>query len=292
MDTASIARLGIDDLAACLDLAADRRWPRARRKWSFLLTVGEGFGLRDSVDGDRGAASDREPASDPGEELVGSVILSRFDPRLAWVGMMLVASKWNGRGLGRTLMRHAMQEARTDIIGLHATPDGLPLYRKLGFRAVGPVLTHRGHFTGPRGRTGRTRPFTCADLDAVRALDAEITGSDRRDLLAGYLRFAGHLRVLEAGGVITGYAGSWRDGDIVVIGPVLAASLADATDLIADVASTVDGEVRLDTEHASLASWAAAHGIAPWFESTCMVYGGDLPGDRSRLFTPVMQALG
>ena len=280
MDTASIARLGIDDLAACLDLAADRRWPRSRRKWSFLLTVGEGFGLRDSAN------------SDQGEELAGSVILSRFGPRLAWIGMMLVASKWNGRGLGRTLMRHAMAEAQTDVIGLHATPEGLPLYEKLGFRVTGPVFTHRGHFTGARGRTGRTRPFTYADLDAVRALDTEITGSDRRDLLAGYLRFAGHLRVLESHGVITGYAGSWRDGDIVVIGPVLAATFADATDLIADVASTVDGEVRLDTEHPALAGWATAHGITPWFESTCMVYGGNLPGDRSRLFTPVMQALG
>ena len=275
MDTASIARLGMDDLAACLDLAADRRWPRARRKWTFLLSVGEGFGLRNRD-----------------EDLAGSVILNRQGPRLAWIGMMLVANRWSRRGLGRTLMRHVMSTAQADTIALHATPEGRPLYETLGFRATGPVHTHRGQFTDRRGRSGRTRPFTYADLDAVRALDAEVTGADRRDLLAGYLRFAGHLRVLETDGVITGYAGSWRDGDLVVIGPVLAARLDDATDLIADVASTVDGEVRLDTEHDALAAWAAAHGIAPWFESTCMVHGRDLPGDRSRLFTPVMQALG
>src|SRR5436190_23572874 len=128
MDTASIARLGIEDLAACLDLAADRRWPRARRKWSFLLTVGEGFGLRerDRCEGD----------------LAGSVILSRFGLRLAWVGMMLVASRWNRRGLGRILMRHAMDNARADTIALHATAEGVPLYEKLGFRVTGPVHTH------------------------------------------------------------------------------------------------------------------------------------------------------
>jgi GNAT superfamily N-acetyltransferase len=278
MDTASVARLGIDDLAACLDLAADRRWPRARRKWSFLLTVGEGFGLRER--------------NDQGEDLAGSVILSRFGPRLAWIGMMLVASRWNRRGLGGILMRHAMENAGADTIALHSTAEGLPLYEKLGFRMTGPVHTHRGRFTGHRDGSARTRPFTYADLDAVRALDAEVTGVDRGDLLTGYLRFAGHMRVLEADGVITGYAGSWRDGDIVVIGPVLAADLSDATDLIAAVASTVDGEVRLDTEHAALADWATGHGIAPWFETTCMVHGDDLPGDRSRLFTPVMQALG
>ena len=279
MDTASIARLGIEDLAACLDLAADRRWPRARRKWSFLLTVGEGFGLRDRDDLGR-------------TDLAGSVILSRFGPRLAWIGMMLVASRWNRRGLGRLLMRHAMDSARADTIALHATAEGVPLYEKLGFRVTGPVHTHRGRFACSRPGTGRTRPFTYADLDAVLSLDAEITGADRHDLLTGYLRFAGHMRVLETDGVITGYAGSWRDGDLVVIGPVLAADLSDATDLIAAVASTVDGEVRLDTEHRALAEWATAHGVTPWFETTCMVHGQDLPGDRSRLFTPVMQALG
>ena len=279
MDTASIARLGIEDLAACLDLAADRRWPRARRKWSFLLTVGEGFGLRDH----NGTQQ---------QDLAGSVILSRFGPRLAWIGMMLVASRWNRRGLGRLLMRHAMDRARADTIALHSTAEGVPLYEKLGFRVTGPVHTHRGRFACSRAGVGRTRPFTYADLDAVRALDAEVTGVDRGELLTGYLRFAGHMRVLETDGVITGYAGSWRDGDLVVIGPVLAADLSDAADLIAAVASTVDGDVRLDTEHPALAEWATGHGIAPWFETTCMVHGQDLPGDRSRLFTPVMQALG
>jgi GNAT superfamily N-acetyltransferase len=204
MDTALIARLGSDDLAACLDLAADRGWPRSHRKWSFLLAAGEAYGLRDR------------------DGLVGSVILSRFGPSLAWIGMTLVARRWNRRGLGGALMRHVMAAAGADTIALHATDIGRPLYEALGFRAVGPIFTHRGHFAGAGTRTGRTRPFTGADLDAVRRLDAEVTGADRSRLLAGYLRFAGQVRVVETDGVITGYAGSWRDGETVVVGPVIA----------------------------------------------------------------------
>ncbi|GAA3435451.1 GNAT family N-acetyltransferase [Kutzneria kofuensis] len=274
MDTASVARLGIDDLAACLDLAADRQWPRERRKWSFLLTVGEAYGLRDRAD------------------LAGSVVLSRFGPRLAWIGMMLVAERWNRRGLGRALMRHAMDNAGAGTIALYATDAGLPLYESLGFRATGTVFTHRGRFAGAGTRTGRTRPFTGADLDAVHRLDAEVTGADRGRLLTGYLRFAGQVRVLETDGMITGYAGSWRDGETVVIGPVIAARISDAQALVVDVASTVDGPVRLDTDNVELAAWAATRGLPRSFEATTMVRGDDLPGDRSRLFTPVMQALG
>ena len=279
MDTASVARLGIEDLAACLDLAADRQWPRERRKWTFLLTVGEAYGLRD-CDNDRG------------QELAGSVVLSRFGPRLAWVGMMLVAQRWSRRGLGRALMRHAIEHADAGTIALYANEEGLPLYESLGFRVTGTVSAHRGRFLGADARTGRTRPFTPADLDAVQRLDAEATGADRRRLLTGYLRFAGQVRVIETDGVITGYAGSWRNGDTVVIGPVIAARLDDAKTLVTDVASTVDGQVRLDTDRSELAAWAATQGLARLFEATTMIRGANLPGDRSRLFTPVMQALG
>jgi GNAT superfamily N-acetyltransferase len=276
---AAVARLGIEDLAACLDLAADRQWPRERRKWSFLLTTGEAYGLRDR-------------ASEPGHDLAGSVVLSRFGPSLAWVGMMLVAQRWNRRGLGRTLMRHAMDRAGAGTIALYATEAGRPLYESLGFRVTGTVSTHRGYFLGTGARTGRTRPFTPADLPAVQRLDAEVTGADRRHLLTGYLRFAGQVRVLADDGVITGYAGSWRSGETVVIGPVIAAGLGDAKTLVTDIASTVDGPVRLDTERPYLAAWAVAQGLTRAFEETTMVYGEDLPGDRSRLFTPLMQALG
>ncbi|MFC0435013.1 GNAT family N-acetyltransferase [Kutzneria buriramensis] len=274
MDTAAIARLGIDDLAACLDLAADRGWPRDHRKWTFLLTHGEAYGLHDR------------------EDLVGSAILSRFGPRLAWIGMVLVAQRCDRRGLGGALMRHALDAADARTVAVHATDAGVPLYRRLGFRATGTIFTHRGRFAGHGARTGRTRPFTGADLDAVRRLDADATGADRGRLLTEFVRFAGQMRVIESDGVITGYAGSWRDGETVVIGPVIAASDRDAKDLIADVASTVDGYVRLDVDRSDLADWAAARGLPRWLEATEMVRGEDMPGDRTRLYTPIMQALG
>src|SRR5262249_8275562 len=108
--------------------------------------------------------------------------------------------------------------------------------------------------------------------------------------------FTEQLRVVERDGVITGYAGAWRNIETLVIGPVIAADLADAQALIADLAARAPGaRLRLDVDqrHASLHASLEGQGVARAFGTTLMVHGArGLPGDRDRLFLPVMQALG
>ncbi|HEX5996983.1 MAG TPA: hypothetical protein VFY84_17710 [Jiangellales bacterium] len=177
---------------------------------------------------------------------------------------------------------------------LNATSYGRPLYERLGFVAVGTTYTHIGRFAPPPGADG-SRPATPGDLPAIVKLDAEVNGTDRAHLVERLPRFAEQLRVVERQGIVTGYAGAWRNVDNVVIGPVIADSVADAKTLITDVARTVDGPVRLDLDdrHPELREWATRHGLASQTSSTVMVRGTrPLPGDRSRWFVPLMQALG
>jgi hypothetical protein len=102
--------------------------------------------------------------------------------------------------------------------------------------------------------------------------------------------------VLERDGSLTGYGGAWRNIETVVIGPVIAADAAGATALIGELAARSNGaRIRLDVDHrnAELRTWATAHGIPPAFDTSLMVHDGrELPGQRRRLFLPVMQALG
>ena len=68
--------------------------------------------------------------------LVGTVTTTIYDPRLAWIGMMLVHPDHRRKGIGTALMRQALdhlQSVRVVCIGLDATPAGLPLYASLGF---------------------------------------------------------------------------------------------------------------------------------------------------------------
>jgi Acetyltransferase (GNAT) domain len=102
------------------------------------------------------------------------------------------------------------------------------------------------------------------------------------------------MRVLETDDGITGYAAAWRNGNITVIGPVVAASGADARRLIADLAAQVRGPVRLDLDpdRPELPEWALNRGLEPVSHTAVMVHGAwPSRGDHTRLFTPISVAL-
>jgi GNAT superfamily N-acetyltransferase len=268
-----IARLAADDLRACLDLAADRGWQPDPRKWALLLEHCEMYGIRDPAGG-----------------LAGSVMLARYGRRLAVVGLMLVASRHGRQGLGRRLMEHVLEHAGRATVFLYATSFGRPLYERLGFRVVGGATTMVGRFTcGPAGGTRHAVP---GDGGAILALDAGAFGADRGHLLAAYLGLADQVRIVERDGELRGYAVAVPGPEQVVIGPVVAHDVATARTLIADVASGIDGPVRLDVD-ARLREWAHEHGLEPRDDAALMVLGDrELPGDRERLMLPMTLALG
>ncbi|HTE62182.1 MAG TPA: GNAT family N-acetyltransferase [Solirubrobacteraceae bacterium] len=272
----AITRLAPEDLDACLELAADREWRPERRKWALLFEVGEVFGIRDPAGG-----------------LAGSVTLTRYGPDLAIVSMMLVASRFDGRGLGRRLMTHVLAQAGDATVFLYATPLGRALYAKVGFRALGSVTTSVGRFAA--GPTGGTRAAAERDRDAILALDAGAIGADRADVLSRYFTLAEQLRVIERDGAVRGFAAAAANVDNVVVGPLVAPDLDAARTLIADVASAIDAPVRLDLDHRhdGLLEWARERGVMPRNDTWLMVHGErELPGARDRLILPVMQALG
>jgi hypothetical protein len=94
---------------------------------------------------------------------------------------------------------------------------------------------------------------------------------------------------------VVAYGGAWLNIDTTYIGPIVAASLEDAQALIEDLAAPAHGPVRIDLTHdrAELREWVTERGLEPIGDTWIMVHEGrTLPGDRARLWAPVMQALG
>ncbi|WP_237317967.1 GNAT family N-acetyltransferase [Streptomyces sp. JJ36] len=288
------------DLPACLDLATARGWTREEHKWRLLLTAGQGYGID---------APDRPHA------LIGAFVLTPYgstDPAAPGggtaytsVGMVLVAERFQRRGLGLRLMEHALAASGDAVPFLTATPQGRPLYEKLGFKPVGRLGILTGHFTPPPGaaapggaRVGAAtvRPATAADLRDVLALDAQAFGADRTELLARLPAFADRFVVAEDGtGTVSGFAAAWPNEDVTVLGPVVARDLPTAQALITDLGTHTTGPVRYDVDahHSALVDWLRERGLDGAFPCTQMVHtASDLPGDLDRRFAPYSVALG
>jgi GNAT superfamily N-acetyltransferase len=215
-----VRRLGSDDLRHCVRLSVDRGWLPEQAKWSLLLELSEVFGV-DAPDGG----------------LAGAVVLTRYGPDLASVGMMLVAARHGRRGLGRALMEHLLAEAGDATVTLVATDLGRPLYDKLGFRTIRRSAAFTGPFRAEPAATAttaatatrtadnskmRTRPAAPADMAAIIDVDKAAFGADRSRLLRRLPAFAGQLLVLESGRGLAGFAAAWQNQTSTVIGPVVA----------------------------------------------------------------------
>ncbi|MFJ2113054.1 MULTISPECIES: GNAT family N-acetyltransferase [unclassified Streptomyces] len=278
-----IRPLTTDDLAHCADLSEDRGWARDEHRWNFLLTASTGYGIND-------------PEDPRGKRLAAACVLTSYGPRLAAVGMMLVAERHAGQGLGRHLMTHVLNEAGTTPLTLYATPHGRPLYQQLGFTDTGEAETVQGHFHPPRDtpenttRAITTRAATAADLPAIIRLDTEAFGVDRTPTLMRLPAYADRLHVTEEGSALTGYAAASPSPTADVIGPLIAHDTPTAKALLSSLATQPGHPVRtnIDTRHRELLTWGKEHGLEPIARTTVMTHRIPAPpGDWTRRFAPL-----
>jgi GNAT superfamily N-acetyltransferase len=286
-DPGLVRPLDPPDLPACLDLAADRGWPREDAKWRFALAAGSVFGI-----------------DDPRGGLAATIAVTRYEPGLAVIGLLLVAARHGRRGLGRRLTEHALEWAAGRVVYLYATPEGRPLYEALGFRVVDHVTRHVGSFgPGAAGAGGggalagglRVRPPVPADRAEVLALDRAAFGAGRAPTLGALARLADQVVVAADDRGIAGHGSAWRNLGVLAIGPLVAREDAAAVALIQAMAAQADGPVRVDlpARHAGVSRWLAARGVLPAAPDPLMSYRGQpLPGDRGQLYGLFMQAFG
>jgi len=294
MGSPVIRRIGVDDLKECTELSVDRGWWPERDKWALLLEESDGYGV-DAPDG---------------QGLAGTVILTRWGADRAAIGMMLVAKRYGGHGLGRTLMEHALGVAGEGVaVSLYATDSGRPLYEKLGFQPVRKSVAFRGHFRAnaqsknskkgealveEAGMPGNVRLATEADLPAILALDRAAYGADRAHMLTRLPAFADRIAVFESSEEIVGYAAAWRTEAYMMIGPLMAPDGAAARRLVTDLAAHSPVQIRLDLDpdRPELPAWARSCGLLPT-ERTVVMTRGDLTprGIPERLYTPISVAM-
>lgn len=263
MDFPPIRTLAAADLPACSDLAESRSWPREPPKWALLHDVGLVFGV----------------AAPDGDGLAASGVLVPFGP-VASISMVLVAARYERRGLGRAITAHAVSVAGDRVVWLHASKFGLPLYESMGFVVDGGCQGHLGPFADDGGPGARP----AADFEEIVRRDETAHGVNRRPLLE---------RLGTAYAVDGGFAFGTDIGHVTVIGPVVADTEDQARALIRGVARAAPGEVRVDPDFRfpALTAWVRERGLVPTAPAPRLVLGGrQLPGDASKRFAPFTRA--
>jgi GNAT superfamily N-acetyltransferase len=174
--------------------------------------------------------------------IAGAVGVFRYD-HFASVGYMVVDPDHQGKGIGRALMQHLMQELQHDGVTrltLEATAAGAPLYSSLGFVEVGqPRAVHLRQpdvvlpplLPDP---TLRLTLLTRTDLPQITAFDTPVFGTSRHELLECLLDsgLAEGVAAWDAEGTLLGYA-LLNQGS--AIGPCVARDAAVAEHLIREL---------------------------------------------------------
>lgn len=239
----SIVPMAMQHMSGALALSQAAGWPHRLEDWALLLEIGQGV-----------------VALSAEERVVGTAMGVRFGP-VAMANMIIVDAAMRGAGLGRRLMEAAMQA--TEAQGqepagwrLVATPEGMPLYRKLGFSEVATVRQYQGRCesqtvfparNGNRDVRWIDAPSP-ADLERIAAIDHAATFAQRRGLLER-LATTGRFAVLHgADGQISGYGVLRPFGRGLTAGPIIAPTANDARNILVHMAGECTGAfLRVDT---------------------------------------------
>ncbi len=265
--------LTMTDIPIGMRLKEQASWNQLETDWRRLISL--------QPDGCFLAEWDGVPA--------GTVTTCRFGP-VAWIAMMLVDVAFRRKGIGRSLMVHALAALESQgvrSIRLDATPLGEPLYESLGFKAE--MTLARYHGTLPRNVNAPTLPNVLVDqvFDEILALDQAVTGTDRGRLLKALItEHPASLRVGFDGSAVSGYVLARPGSKARQIGPCIAQSDV-APVLLDDAACRYAGEtVVLDvpTTHEPACRIVESWGLRPLRILTRMGYGPRVAEDLDRLW--------
>jgi predicted N-acetyltransferase YhbS len=182
-------------------------------------------------------------------QVIGTVTTTCYGSRLAWIGMLLVHPEQRGRGVGRALMRHALDYVRTEGVvcaGLDASPAGEPLYLSLGFRPVWALA--RWEASAPK-RTpllpsnAHVQPVQEAHWEAIVDMEAHAFGVPRPRLLHTLAQESQPVNVAtDESGQVHGFGMRRAGAGAHYLGPVIAQDPPCAVALIASLLQGLEGQ--------------------------------------------------
>ena len=237
--TAARARaLTAGDVGAALALSSAAGWNQTATDWLFFIDQGRALACADEAG-----------------RLVATAAALPYEGDVGWISMVLVTPPFRHRGVATRLLDRSIEalEAAGLAAALDATPAGAAVYAKRGFvagfrfdrweRTNSGMTTVRSRERGDAHQACRV-VAGAADIATCLALDAAATGLGRAALLGALLGRPDTRAWLAPDG--DGFVLARAGQRAVQIGPLVAASDADAMRLLAAALVGSDGHVFID----------------------------------------------
>jgi GNAT superfamily N-acetyltransferase len=178
----------------------------------------------------------------------GTATTISFENRFAWIGMILVDPEYRSQGIGTKLLERAIEyldDLRITTIKLDATPQGKPLYEKLGFVPEYEIerwtLRRSPSEMAKQSGLGSREPLSQELLESVFEADKESFGADRSFLLKSlhadapeFTKGIWNARAIEGyafgrRGSFADHLGPWNARNITAAGSLLETFLAQSS---------------------------------------------------------------
>lgn len=185
-------------------------------------------------------------------QIVSSAAIIPYDTYLASLGMVIVNHKYRGQGLGKEVTQACIDLVNKNTsIMLIATPEGKPLYEKMGFKVVGYVhkLICNNYIPSEKVLLKNLTVDTLkeSDLDKIVELDKDAFGDSRRKFLINRIKQSHQSLVLrDEFGCVLGFGLSILGPENLIIGPIVAPNLEASCYLTNQLALNHNGRLRID----------------------------------------------
>jgi predicted GNAT family acetyltransferase len=122
-------------------------------------------------------------------KIVGTATTISYENRFAWIGMVLVDPKYRKQGIGTELLKKTIEYldgSHMATMKLDATPQGKPIYTKLGFVEEYEIerwILKRTPGANVTGASSVSAPINEKQRAQIFRMDKELFGADRSFLL-------------------------------------------------------------------------------------------------------------
>lgn len=223
-----IRSLTEEDIGQALELSVAEGWNQTRSDWLFLIRNPENVCLAYEIDG----------------VVVATATAVVYQKKLAWIGMVLVQIQHRGKGYSKLLLTQMLKAIDfVQFIQLDATPAGLPVYQKLGFKTgykISRMVIDQIHVNDILNNcTHGVKSYYDTCLPDLLKYDVGRYGL-KRSVLIEYLvnTYPELVRIIREESTIKGYLLGRRGARFLHLGPLVSSDINIARDLIRNILLT------------------------------------------------------